>query len=296
MRYLRVLCVACLAALFADVSPAQAWGRDGHRIVCEIAGRHLSDDARAEVQRLIGHDPQFDHFQEICSWADLVRGSSHRSTAPWHYTNQQQDDPVVDLVDCPRGGCILSATNAHAETFADRSRSDQERLEALKFLAHWLGDLHQPLHVSIVGDRGGNSVPVVWRGRRRTNLHRVWDHDILRDYLGETWPSLPANERWWALADRLAGAPNDAPIYTELDTIGWAQESHDIVRSESFAYYWPDADQPVEADDAYYARNRLVVGQRLEQAGLRLAGVLNQLVDAHGPTAQASDQVRGALE
>jgi hypothetical protein len=296
MYIVRVLAVACLVVGLVSPSPVEAWARDGHRIVCDLAWRHLNDEARLDVERLIALDPQFDDFREMCSWADLVRGSSHRMSGPWHYTNQRRDDPRIDYEDCANTGCIISAVDAHATIFADRARSDADRLEALKFLAHWLGDIHQPLHVSIEGDRGGNNVPVLWRGTRRTNLHRVWDREILRDHMAELWPDLPANDRWAAFSQSRAGAPSDIPATAILDPIAWAQESHDIVRSESFAFYWPDADQPVQADEAYYQRNRLIVAERLELGGLRLANLLNHLVTERNLRAASGAQITGSLD
>ncbi|WP_291844897.1 S1/P1 nuclease [Maricaulis sp.] len=279
--FLRALAVAGLLSVFIMPTPALAYGRDGHRIVCDLAYRYLSDETRAEVDRLVAQDMQFDNFRDVCSWADEVRGSTHRHTAPWHYINQDRSDPHVDPEDCAEDGCITSAIDLHAGVFADRSRSDADRLEALKFLAHWMGDIHQPLHVSIEGDRGGNDINVLWRGERHTNLHRVWDSEILLDYMAETWPYLAEEDRWQPLVEELAA---DIPltgvdVYASLTPIAWAQESHDIVRSRGFAYYWANADQLIEPGEAYYARNLPVTMQRLKQGGVRLAGLLNQLVE-----------------
>lgn len=265
-------------------APAQAYGRDGHRIICDLAYRHLSDAARREIDRLVALDSDFAHFRDTCSWADEVRGSTHRHTASWHYINQTRDDPHIDPEDCAEDGCITEAIDLHAGIFADRSRSDAERLEALKFLAHWMGDVHQPLHVSIEGDRGGNDIPVLWRGERHTNLHRVWDSEILRDHMSEEWPWAPEAERWQYFADELESEIplGGVEVYASLDAIGWAQESHDIVRSRDFAYYWARADQPIEPGEAYYQRSLRTSRHQLKQAGVRLAGLLNRLVAGPG--------------
>jgi len=295
--FLRALAVASLLSVFVMPTPAQAYGRDGHRIVCDLAYRYLSDETRAEIDRLVDLDPQFDHFRDVCSWADEVRGSTHRHTAPWHYINQERNDPQVDAEDCAENGCITSAINLHAGIFTNRSQSDEARLEALKFLAHWMGDIHQPLHVSINGDRGGNDINVLWRGERHTNIHRVWDSEILLDYMAETWPYLDEGDRWTQLADELAAdiPLNGVDIYTPLAPIDWAQESHDIVRSRGFAYYWANADQLIEPGDAYYARNLPVSLQRLKQGGVRLAGLLNQLVEERQVSGSGATTGSGAL-
>lgn len=280
MNFLRLLVSASLAIVVFNGSDAQAYGRDGHRIVCDLAYRYLSDDARSEVDRLIALDDQFDHFRDVCSWADQVRYSTHNHTRPWHYINQTREDSHIDPEDCAEGGCITSAIDLHAGVFGDTNRSDAERLEALKFLAHWLGDIHQPLHVSIEGDRGGNDIPVLWRGERHTNLHRVWDSEILLDHMREEWPWADEGDRWRHLADSLAAEIplTGVAVSTPLNSIGWAQESHDIVRSRDFGYLYATAENRIDPGEAYY-RNALRVNRnQIKQGSVRLAGLLNLLV------------------
>ncbi len=296
--WMKGLALAGLAAGLLQTAPVEAYGREGHRAVCDLAYRYLSDPARAEIDRLVALDAQFTQFADICSWADEVRGTTHRHTAPWHYINQDRDDPIVDPEDCAEDGCITEAISLHATQFADRSLGDAERLEALKFLSHWLGDIHQPLHVSIEGDLGGNRIDVLWRGERHTNLHRVWDSEIILDYMEETWPFATRDQRVALFADELAAETPLAgvDIYTPLDPIAWAQESHDIVRSREFAYYWARPDQPIEPGDHYYEVNLRTSRQRIQLAGVRLAGLLNQLVEQRSVSSRAGAQTgSGAL-
>ena len=289
---------AILAALSLHAPEAQAWGRDGHRIVCDLAYRHLTVETRAEIDRLVAQDAEFEAFRDVCSWADQVRGTTHRHTAPWHYVNQTREDPVVDTEDCAEDGCITSAISLHAGIFRDRSRSDAERLEALKFLAHWVGDIHQPLHVSIEGDRGGNDIPVLWRGERHTNLHRVWDSEIILDHMAEEWPWAPEADRWQYFADALAAEIplRGVTVYAPLDPIGWAQESHDIVRSREFAYYWADAEYMIEPGEAYYDRALRMSRHQLQQGGVRLAGLLNQIVETRTASPAGAASPAAALD
>jgi hypothetical protein len=288
--WMKGLAIAGLAAGLLQTAPVEAYGWQGHRVVCDLAYRYLSDATRTEVDRLVALDPQFEQFSDVCSWADQVRGSTHRHTSPWHYTNQDPEDPVINEEDCAFNGCITQAITLHAGQFADRSLSDEARLEALKFLAHWLGDIHQPLHVSIAGDLGGNRVDVLWRGERDTNLHRVWDTEILVDHMAETWPDATDDERVEHLIEALAAEIPLAgvDIYTPLDPVAWAQESHDIVRSREFGYYWPETADSMQADDAYYQVGLRINRQRLQQAGVRLAGLLNQLVEERSTAARSS--------
>ncbi|MBR9826695.1 MAG: hypothetical protein GYB36_12990 [Alphaproteobacteria bacterium] len=297
MRITMALSAAIIAIAPASLfsAPADAYGSDGHRIVCDLAYRYLSDEARGEVDRLVELDEEYSHFRDVCSWADRVRNTTHRFTTPWHYTGQEREDRVVDVEDCAPMGCIISAIELHAEALRSDETSAEERVEALKFYAHWVGDIHQPLHVSINGDRGGNDIDVLWRGERHTNLHRVWDSEILYDYMDETWPFAPEGDRWSYLADELAAEIPLAgsSVVTRVDPIAWAQESHDIARTRGFGYVWARPENPIEPGEAYYQRGLRISRERLKLAAVRLAGSLNlilgpdegALIAGHGASA-----------
>lgn len=269
-------------AILVPTTPAAAFGGDGHRAICALAYRHLSAPARIEVDRLIALDPEFKSFQDSCSWADRVRGSTHPETAPLHILSLEPRDRVVDLADCPDEGCVTDAIAKHGAILGDRQRGDTARLEALKFFAHWVGDLHQPLHVSIKGNRGGNEILLLWRGERTSNLHRVWDSDILLDHMSDRWPQTADGDRWMMLVDELDRelALVDVVPYAAITPITWAQESHDLVRSRGLAYAGASIGPAYVFGDSYFQRNVPLVRQRIKQAALRLAGVLNNLFSA----------------
>lgn len=298
MSFLRTLVAGGLAAgLLSLTPPAEAYGAEGHRVVCDLAYRYLSTEARTEVDRLIALDPEFENFSDACSWADAWR-ADHPETGPWHYINQSRNDPHVDAEDCAEIGCITAAISLHAGVFLDRARSDADRLQALKFLAHWMGDIHQPMHVSIEGDRGGNDIDVLWRGERQTNLHRVWDSEIILDYMSEQWGWAPQAQRVSLFTEELASEIplNGVDILTPLDPIGWAQESHDIARSRDVGYFWARADHPIAPGDAYYHRALRISRQELKQGGVRLAGLLNELVAERRMAALGGGTTAAALD
>jgi S1/P1 Nuclease len=128
-----------------------AWGDNGHRIICEIAFQELNPQARAAVTQLLQRDPDFSRFWEACTWPDHPRTRS-----PEHFVNlprtatQLEDDP------CPLDDiCVVTAIEADWAVLSRASASEAEKLAALKYLGHWVGDVHQPLHVSFKDDRGG---------------------------------------------------------------------------------------------------------------------------------------------
>jgi hypothetical protein len=130
--------------------PALAWGDLGHRIICEIAFQELNDTARERVKAMIRHDPEFNAFAESCTWPDHPR-----RRAPEHYVNLPRDAAGLEADPCPLAtDCVVSAIAKDLSVLSTSSATEQERLESLKYLGHWVGDIHQPLHVSFDDDRG----------------------------------------------------------------------------------------------------------------------------------------------
>jgi hypothetical protein len=168
--------------------------------------------------------------------------------------------PGWDPARCPEGRCVVGAITRYRAVLADRTRPQLERTEALRFLVHLVGDLHQPLHVGDNGDRGGNDVPVTWEGRS-TNLHSVWDSSIL----GQTGES---EDRHFL---RLAGRTVDLAATGAGTELEWAAESHTLARLVGYGAL--PADRELAGS---YGRAALPVAEeRIVQAGVRLARLLN---------------------
>lgn len=241
---------------------ASAWGVLGHRLVARLAERQLSPDAEAEVRRLLataGHAS----LADVANWADDVRKNDPdlgRRSAPWHFVNLGDHGcSYVARRDCPDGDCVVEAIDTQARILADRTRSDRERLQALKFVVHFVGDVHQPFHAGHTRDRGGNRVQVNHRGRG-TNLHSLWDRDLLASRgLGETG-------YYWKLRGLRA---DPAPATVAASAAAWAEESCRILQQPGV---YPAS---ARIDDAYIARHRPVAEQALVRAGDRLATLLN---------------------
>ena len=243
---------------------ARAWSAEGHRVIALIAQSHLTPAAQASVARLLAIEG-FSDMAAIASWADEFRGR-HRETAPWHFVNIPLEAAAYDAArDCPALNCVVTKIDQFAAVLADRTASDRKREIALKFLVHLVGDLHQPLHSTDHGDRGGNEIVVLYRGDR-SNLHHVWDSELVRNVAGPDEA---------AFARRLDPAVGSAAIarLSAGTPVDWVNESHR--QAVSFAYGGlpesPDEDLAGE-----YARSaRPVVASQLLKAGLRLAALLN---------------------
>ena len=155
--------------------PAFAWGPEGHSLVARLAAAHLTPQATARVAEVLG---QGNTMQSIASWADQIR-RERLVTGPWHYVDIPIDKPHLDMTrDCPKGDCVIAKIEEFQRTVVDPAATPVQRREALLFLIHFVGDMHQPLHCSDNKDKGGNDVKLDLFGRP-TNLHSAWDGGLL---------------------------------------------------------------------------------------------------------------------
>ena len=264
---MRTLLLAAL--LCAIAAPAHAWGERGHRLVGHLAQAQLNDAARAEAERLLVGEEEAEKrsLAGIATWADELRGSDPelgRRSARWHYVNIGEDQCRYEQEKhCPGGNCVVEAINDQAAILADRGNSDAARLQALKFVVHFVGDVHQPMHAGLGEDRGGNDFQVSLRDRSPdgfgTNLHALWDSGLFRGLRDED-----------AHRERLARLP--APGTTALDAAGWAEESCALAMAPGV---YPDGH--VVGQD-YVETWRPSAEERIALAGRRLAVLLNGLL------------------
>lgn len=249
---------------FGFASQALAWGRDGHRIVADLAQRQLRPAALAEARRLLAAEPD-PSLMAVSNWVDQLRDTDPSlgdRTIRWHFIDFPRGDcSFVPARDCPDGQCVVAAINRNFLVLADRRRSDGERAVALKFLVHFVGDAHQPLHAAFRDDHGGNDFQISYRGQGG-NLHMLWDVGIIESR------GLEAGA-YATLLSRQPALPFDATRRSDRPAVDWALESCRIVAGPDF---YPASHR---LDEAYVERNRVVVELRLRQAGARLADMLN---------------------
>lgn len=245
-----------LSLLFV-CGPAFAYGGAAHRLIAELAQERLSAVAKAELAKLLALEPGAS-LVSISTWADEVRAPS---TAAWHYVNMPRDSGChyESARDCLEGRCVVAAIERQAAVLAS-SAPPEERMKALKYLVHLVGDVHQPLHAGYADDRGGNLFQVRFGGRG-TNLHALWDVGLV-----DQWPG-----GMDALRDALNLAVT-SPVDARIQPARWAEESCRIVMSSGF---YPD-DHFLAAD--YGQRFAPVLLERLASAGRRLAVMLNQVL------------------
>jgi S1/P1 Nuclease len=307
-----ILLAVAAASLFS-ASSTRAWGCKGHETVALIAEKHLSPEAKEFVLTLLKEnpiDPQLkrycgsavnDLMGEASTWPDDVR--PERKNGPWHYINIPRGTPRGDgnlAPYCGKEGCVNEAIAAQLAILKNKSAEPVKRAEALRYIIHFVGDLHQPLHSTTNNDEGGTCVPVKYFRRKprergqgfSPNLHSVWDSAILErdsegadsheyaDRLEETYAS--SIELW-----------QKAGIHID----DWVWESHDYAEKNVYPPLTPKVaiepptpvhactddnnigarlfEEHITAAEPYQDQAAPIVELRITQAGIRLALILN---------------------
>ncbi len=266
----RLTCLS-LAAILATVSPATSlgWGRVGHRTSARLCETLLTPATKAAIRDLL--EPG-ESLADASIWPDEIR-RERRETAPWHYVDVPITDAKYDAKYCAlqKEGCVVSKIHDFLPILKDKGAPKEKRREALRFLAHFVQDLHMPLHVGERHDKGGNDLQVRWF-EDGSNLHRVWDSGLIehadRDE-NRTFGRLKATFTPDFIAAASPGTVED-----------WANESLAAARD---AYVEPVSGLPlksgVKLGEAYYGRNRPIAERRVLQSAARLARLLNEALD-----------------
>ena len=237
------------------------WGRRGHRVTGHIAEKHLSKKAKKAITKLLdGHSLAF-----VSTYADEIKSDrSFWNYSPWHYVNYPMDKTYAKS-EKSSSGDLITAINQCKKVLLDKTASKNDRVFHLKLLVHFIGDLHQPMHVGKGEDRGGNDIQVQWFNEG-SNIHRVWDTDLLETY-GMTY---------YELGDELNRSTDkrERKIIQQGNAETWLEESH-ILAKEIYG--------SVQVGDklgySYSYRYNSVVFDQLKKGGFRLAKVLNEIFD-----------------
>lgn len=255
-------------ALFATMGSreAHAWGKSGHRIVGELAEARLDPKAKAAVAELLAGESE-PTLAGVSVWADHVRENApeYLWTVPLHWVNFEAGACSYQApVNCRDDLCVVAAIERYSAQLGDAWLPLAARRDALKFVVHFVGDVHQPLHAGFAVDRGGNDFQISVM-REGWNLHSVWDSLII-DSKKLEWPAYAAR------VDQIALAPESGAQVSNLRPPAWAEESCRIVQNGDF--YPPRH----KITGKYLESKRTQVDQRLKMAGERLAALLNKVL------------------
>ncbi len=255
-----IVALTLCAPSISLATPQYRWGADGHRIIAELALARLSPAVANETRRLL--DGQ--NISDVASWADAER-SRFPNTGPWHYVDiQLTDSSYLPSRDCANDACVIGAVAAQLAILSDRTRPDTARASALKFVVHFVGDLHQPLHGGERHDKGGNDVKVTFNGKS-TNLHALWDSGLLLSF-GQTDAEIVRQ-----LTDEI-GRRTDIATLSGGTVASWVMESHDAARDVVY-HNLPGS---LDITPAYADAARPVIYERLLRGGVRLGATLER--------------------
>ena len=271
--------LTAIVLLFAPLAPAQAYWEYGHETVAQIAQANMSPNASAQMQRLLRAAPNLgtpkcpmQNIGDVSVWADCIKRDRARwgYTNSWHYQNVDICKPFDLKSACADGNCVSAQIDRNFVLLANKALPPHVRLEALAFLVHFVGDIHQPLHAGDQSDRGGNDLKTTYGIMPGSNLHSVWD-GLLADRAISAAPSIV---RAFSPAERAAVEQGNAQSWSEEN---WAI-SRDIAYPRAM-----DSDPcgakpttPVIIDEADVAASRAALRQQVERGGIRLARLLDE--------------------
>lgn len=280
-------------------SPSFAWGPEGHEIVAEIALYYLTPAARAAVDEILGSYKLGDF--DVASWPDAIRGNQefddiYPNNGRWHYIDFDAGlwyDDKFELKLPEDGNDIVTQILRLRDELQSGDLEGDRRLNALRFLVHFVGDVHQPMHCAFrYGDQGGNMLPV----NSFSGQHFAFGPDTAMDYppsLHSTWDEYLVNE---LVADRKTkdvarnlqkGIDRDhVRLWMRDDVMQWAVDSYWIARKkayrltdgEKFPYKWAKPGMDLTREN-YIDSHLPIVAEQLQKAGVRLACMLNSAFD-----------------
>lgn len=240
-----------------DLADNSLWGQNGHRIVGDIAADYLTPDARKEIDRILGPES----MAIASTWMDKIKSDpAYDHTHDWHWVTIPNGMTYKETEKNPNGD-LINSIRTFIQELKTGSLSSEEEEKKLKMLIHLIGDIHQPLHVGNGEDRGGNDTEVEWF-HDDSNLHRVWDSEMIDDtQLSYTEFSTAINH------------PTDQQIenWQNTDVIDWANEAKHL-REQVY-----DLPENHEIGYKYQYKNRDLLDRQLLKGGVRLAGILNEI-------------------
>jgi hypothetical protein len=260
MKIKLLLLIPFLFFMKSSSDEAFFWGKNGHRATGKIAEKHLTRKAKRSIDKILkGQSLAF-----VATYADEIKSDKkYNKYYSWHYINMDLDQTYEQVEKNPKGD-LVTGINTCIKILNDKNSSDDEKNFHLKMLVHFMGDLHQPMHIGRKEDKGGNSIQVEWFGKG-SNLHRVWDTNMIDDW----------EMSYIELADNADDLSKIQIETIEKGTlIDWVNEVH-VVTNEVY-----NSVEKGENLRYKYSYNHFgTVRTQLQKGGIRLAKVLNDIFD-----------------
>lgn len=291
MSKISLLILIPCALLLAAFSPSsQALGWFGHQTVCQLAFDALPKQKQEIIESLLATMSSEQQnllnkysrkkrgskvsFAQSCTWADVMKNQpGYKQFKAWHYINVDRSTTKIDASSCSKN-CITKAIDIHKKQLVE-AKNSWDRAQALMFLSHWLGDIHQPLHVSFASDLGGNKIKIKkLPSQRCNNLHWLWDDCLIKQHYKQPQELVAKLSKMWASSPIL--------VWQNSDQFTWANESLAMLRKPAFGYCQLNdnnvclapATLPVELSEDYFPRYAPQLENRTLQAAVRLHKLL----------------------
>ena len=255
-RFTIILTLLLLCSFTLNAS--DDWSETGHRVVGKIADQYLKPRTKRKIKKLLkNHSLAF-----VSTYADEIKSDKRfNEFYTWHFINMPLDSNYEDS-EKSKSGDLVTGINHCINVIKDENSSDDDKAFYLKLLIHFIGDLHQPMHVGLVEDKGGNDFKLQWF-YKDSNLHSVWDREMIDSY-NMSYSELAHN------ADVLT--KKQVKVIQEGSIIDWVNDTHKLTR-EVYAHVKPNENLRYR----YSYNNFETVRTQLQKAGIRLAKVLNDL-------------------
>lgn len=250
--------------LFIQIQKANAWGMTGHRVISEIAERHLTKKAKKNIQKIIGN-------QKIAywsNWADFVKSDTSpemKKTGSWHFVNTSGNLTFeqfnAELQQSPADNLYKAYLNVKKQTIDSKALSLTQQQQNLYFIIHLFADAHQPMHVGRAEDLGGNKIEVMFFGRK-ANIHRIWDSDLVD------------NEKYSFMEYAYVLDIHDKKYYEkyEVSFEKALYETHELANK-----IYADVEHNANLSYTYIYDYKYIMEEALLKAGIRLAKELNEI-------------------
>ncbi len=246
-----------ISQTYANTNPI--WGQTGHRVVGAIAEKHLDKSTREKLNEILNHQS----LAMVSTFPDEIKfDDQYEKYRTWHYLNMPLDANYETSEKNPKGDLYTGITFCK-KVIIDKNSSKEDKAFYLKFLIHLIGDLHQPMHLGLLEDRGGNDIDVKWFNRD-TNMHKVWDSQIIDGY-NMSFSELANNASY--LSDK------EIKAIQKGNVLDWIEETHQLT-VEVYNDVKPNDNLKSEYSFKYLDVARL----QMQKAGIRLAKVLNELL------------------
>ena len=277
-------------------NPSYALGKLGHQIICQLTFEHLPENKQIKITNLLNTIPKMHQelinsynyqkpnalvtFANACTWADAVkRIESYKEYSAWHYMNVSREHTAIKKADC-KENCLPQAILQHQYQLAQSKNTNKinwQQAQALLFLGHWLGDIHQPLHISFADDLGGNKIKFSHLETKCSNLHWYWDQCIL--YRGKH-----SKNKWLSLLST-KWKQQSQPDWQTAQVWQWADESFQLAKEANLNYCQLNSQgncqkptHKIKLPSGYLAQYQPIMEQRLLQASQRLTKVLESVL------------------